>query len=219
MSIPKIIHQCWIGPHKKPKELMRTWRDTYKDWEYMEWDEDRIENFKMVNRRLYQEYLDGKTNQWNGAANVLRYEILYKYGGFWADADSRCIKKIENYFLKNDCFCTYVNERLAGKRIGNAFIGACKNNGLMSLLISELSKLKTIKGGESWKITGPAFITGVVKRKKYTKLRIYPSYYFMAKHYTGREHPDLHHIYANHLWGTTFLHKGEDSYNGKDFGK
>jgi len=198
---------------------MKTWKDIYRDWEYIEWDEDKIDKLKLVNLRLYNEYLEGETNQWNGAANILRYEILYRYGGFWADADSRCIKKIEDLFLMNDCFTTYVNERLAGRRIGNAFIGASKNNELMKLLINDLSKLETIKGGESWKITGPLFITQVVKKYKYMNLKIYPSYYFMPKHYSGREHSGTLNIYAKHLWGTTLLHKGKESYDGEDFGK
>lgn len=219
MNIPKIIHQCWIGPHKKPEGLMKTWKDIYKGWQYIEWDEDRIDKMKLVNQRLYNEYLEGETNQWNGAANILRYEILYRFGGFWADADSVCIKMIEDSFLMNDCFMVYVNEKLARGRITNAFIGACEQNRLMKLLIDELGKLKTIKGKESWRMTGPLFITKVVKKYKYVDLKIYPSHYFMPKHYTGQEHTGVQHRYATHLWGTTLLHKGEESYDGEDFGK
>ena len=39
MSIPKIIHQLWIGPKPAPTKFMNTWRDKHPDFEYMYWNE------------------------------------------------------------------------------------------------------------------------------------------------------------------------------------
>ena len=35
MSIPKIIHQIWIGPKTAPIKLMNTWKDKHPDFEYI----------------------------------------------------------------------------------------------------------------------------------------------------------------------------------------
>jgi mannosyltransferase OCH1-like enzyme len=37
MSIPKIIHQLWIGPKQPPIELMKTWKEKNPDYEYIHW--------------------------------------------------------------------------------------------------------------------------------------------------------------------------------------
>ena len=35
MSIPKIIHQLWIGPKPAPINLMNTWKEKHPDFEYI----------------------------------------------------------------------------------------------------------------------------------------------------------------------------------------
>ena len=46
LKIPKIIHQIWIGPKKKPDLWMDTWSNDYvkkySDFEYVLWDNKRI---------------------------------------------------------------------------------------------------------------------------------------------------------------------------------
>lgn len=35
-----------------------------------------------------------------GKADIMRYEILYKYGGIYLDADSLCLESLDEFFLK-----------------------------------------------------------------------------------------------------------------------
>ncbi len=35
MSVPKIIHQIWIGPKQPPINLMNTWKEKHPDFEYI----------------------------------------------------------------------------------------------------------------------------------------------------------------------------------------
>ena len=37
---------------------------------------------------------------WNGKADILRWEILFKYGGIFVDADSICIETIRRTYKK-----------------------------------------------------------------------------------------------------------------------
>jgi len=213
MSIPRIIHQCWIGPYKKPERLMKTWKEKNKNWEYIEWNEEKIKKIDLVNKGLYDEFMSKNEKKWYGAADILRYEVLYKYGGFWVDADSECINSLEDFFINNDSFACYQNEKLCPGRISNAFIGANIRNELMEILIKGISKIKTVKGKRPCIITGPIFLTKVVKDFKYDKLKIYPSYFFMPKHYKGLEYKGKEKIYARHYWGTTLRNKKSGVYS------
>ena len=44
MSIPKIIHQIWIGPKTPPTKLMDTWKNKHEKegFEYIRWTEDEM---------------------------------------------------------------------------------------------------------------------------------------------------------------------------------
>ena len=84
--IPKIIHQIWLGDqNKRPIELMKTWKELNPTWEYKVWTEKEM--FPLINQMQFNQY--GAT--YNGKANILRYEILYNYGGFFIDADSTLV--------------------------------------------------------------------------------------------------------------------------------
>ena len=51
MTIPKIIHQLWIGPKPPPTKFMDTWRDKNPEFQYIRWNEDEdrweIPNFPL----------------------------------------------------------------------------------------------------------------------------------------------------------------------------
>jgi len=48
MSIPKIIHQLWIGDKPRPSKLMDTWRDKNPDFEYICWNEEEMQKRKFI---------------------------------------------------------------------------------------------------------------------------------------------------------------------------
>jgi mannosyltransferase OCH1-like enzyme len=41
-TVPKIIHQIWIGPKPPPTNLMDTWKNMNPDFKYILWNEQRI---------------------------------------------------------------------------------------------------------------------------------------------------------------------------------
>ena len=202
--IPKIIHQCWIGPHKKPERLMKTWKEMNPTWQYVEWDNKKVSDFKLVNQKHFDAYDSIQQNKWNGKSNILRYEILFRYGGVWIDADTGCVNPLEDFFLDNDSFCSYENEKARTGLLAQGFLGATKENELMRLLIEELSKKEKLNYIASWISSGPQFITDIVKKYKYDKIKVYPSYFFFPEHHTGLKYEGNGKIYARHHWGTTF---------------
>lgn len=195
-QIPKIIHQIWIGPKKRPQKLMNTWRDKNPTWQHIIWSEENLSHWQWIN----QNHIDAMP-EWNGKADIMRYEILYRFGGFFVDADSVCLNPLDNFFLENDSFTCYENEKARGALLATGYMGASKHNRLMLHVIEELQAQSTV-GTPAWWYVGPVFFTWVVQKHQYPNLTVYPSYFFIPNHYTNNNYPGAEKVYADQLWGT-----------------
>lgn len=105
-KIPKIIHQIWIGNQKIPKKLQtyqKTWIKHHADWEYKFWDNERVNQYNFANENL--KFLFFKKSLTLGErVDILRYDILYKYGGIYADMDCLCLKSFDIFVHSYDFF-------------------------------------------------------------------------------------------------------------------
>lgn len=97
-SIPKKIHQIWLGSDlpKKYSKLTQSWKTHHPDWEYKLWTDNDIKSFNLTNKDLYN-----KTTNYGEKSDILRYEILYRHGGIYADCDFECLKKFDE--LSDHC--------------------------------------------------------------------------------------------------------------------
>jgi mannosyltransferase OCH1-like enzyme len=223
--IPRIIHQLWIGPKPVPDVLMNTWKQLNPDWQYMFWDEKTISEFfpnGLKNQRQYEEM-----TELCGKCDIARYEILEKFGGFFIDADSICINKLDDYLLVNDSFSCYENELERGMLVAVGYLASTRNNSLIKLLISGIGKLnimEIISREEAdpsrpqylaWRIVGSEYLTKTIARVRYNRISIYPSYFFIPEHYSGTRYSGPAKSYAKQLWGST---RGS-SFEGYDLSK
>ncbi len=99
--IPKIIHYIWLGGKELPdldKECIESWKKYCPDYEIKRWDESNLNlDFCDYVREAY----DNK--KYAFASDVLRLDLLYRYGGIYLDVDVKIIKPIDK-FLENKCF-------------------------------------------------------------------------------------------------------------------
>jgi mannosyltransferase OCH1-like enzyme len=204
MPIPKIIHQIWIGPKKRPDALLKTWRDKHpasEGWEHWIWGNEDIQEFGMKNIRHFNEI-----EEWAGKADIWRYEILHRYGGVFCDADSICTNQLDEHFFEHDSFAGFENETVRPNLIANGYIGASKGNEFMKILIDELYKTPSVTqkytGRMAWQNTGPLFFTQQIIKYQYP-ISIYPSFVFIPEHYTGIKYQGEGKSYSQQLWGST----------------
>ena len=54
----------------------------------------------------------------------------------------------------------------------------------------------------TWEVTGPLLLTNTAYKTNYP-ITVYPSWYFIPRHYSGIEYQGLGKIYAKQYWGTT----------------
>jgi glycosyltransferase involved in cell wall biosynthesis len=211
VKIPKIIHQLWIGNKPAPINLMNTWKEKNKDFEYIFWNEDEFKkrniNFKCQNR------ID-EIEEINGKADIIRWEILYHYGGIFIDADSICLEPIDNELLDKKCFAGWEQESIRYGLIATGTMGFPKKHPIVKSCIdwiynNEVSQNKT--GHQAWITVGPMLLTKMYKTGNFKDLHIFPSYTFLPEHNTGVEYNGHGKIYSYQLWGST--HQSYDIMN------
>jgi len=94
--VPRTIHQIWIGS-KVPKKYDQ-WRESWKkmnpDYDYVLWDEKKILETGLINEKQFLQVKNPAIK-----SDLARYELLYKFGGIYADTDFEALKPLEPSFL------------------------------------------------------------------------------------------------------------------------
>jgi len=205
-KIPKIIHQIWIGPKKRPDIWIKTWSEDYinkfKDFEYKLWDDKNIKD--ILNKYPVSKIMFEMEREYCGKADILRYLILYEYGGIYIDADSVWIndKNLSNLIEQTNESGVFAGFEPGSKMLANGVFGCTKNNKIILNLINQLESY--IKFGKAIrprqykrkrnihgcsKITGPVFFNGCLEKHKVTK---FPSKYFYPISWFGIKTIDAH---------------------------
>lgn len=204
MSIPKILHQIWIGPKSPPTILMKTWEDKHPDFEYILWTEDELLRREMELTCIYQ--ID-TINEINGKADIIRWEILKKYGGVFVDADTICIEPIDEYFMCKSGFACFENENIRGALVATTYMGFTPNHPVCTDIVKWISESDeaqyNIKNLRAWGSVGPALLTRFLDTGKYRScFSVFPSHCLLPVHFTGDIYMGHEKVYAYHEWGT-----------------
>lgn len=84
-KIPKIIHQIWLGPNLPPSyfyDFQAKWKELHPGWEYKLWNEESLEKLHLDNWDLVE-----KSRNWAEKSDIIRGELLYRFGGVYIDDD------------------------------------------------------------------------------------------------------------------------------------
>jgi GT2 family glycosyltransferase len=204
MTIPKILHQIWIGPKPAPTNLMRTWKEAHPDFDYILWNEEEIvkRNLLSVCQKQIADIVEI-----NGKADIIRWEILYQYGGYFVDADSICISPFDDVFENCSGFASFENETMRQGLVATGTMGFVPRHPLCRDIIKWISTTteaqELIKTTRAWYSVGPGLLTKMLETGKYADMTIFPSHYFLPIHFTGGDQYTGHKkVYAYQEWGT-----------------
>lgn len=200
-GIPKKLGHIWIGPKPMPSHWMETWPEKHPEWQYRIYDNDFLHSFPFRTRRLINEYF--WRGEYAGVQDLMRYEILYKYGGFMADADAICRHPIDELVNKKCAYTVYDRAIEEGRGV-SPFLACDPGNALVGEVINRLEQLEPWELRKPFHSTGNLFLMRTIQELGEDNLTIWPSHYFIPWHhstpddvYTG---PDK--IYAEQQWGT-----------------
>lgn len=208
MTIPKIIHQLWIGTKPAPTKFMNTWKDKHVGlgFEYIFWNEQELK--KRVMMLTLNDKIDSM-EEINGKADIIRWEILEKYGGVFVDADSICIEPIDDTLLKckGGCFAGYEQEQIRKGLIATGTMGFPPHHPIVQHCIKWIRQnpvSNALTRQRAWYNVGPGLLTRIVNDyNMHNEITIFPSYYFLPRHYSGIEYKGHEKVYAYQEWGST----------------
>lgn len=95
--IPHILHQIWLGspPPTRVQRWMDSWRVLHPQWEYHLWTDN--------NRPpVPSESAFERAPSYAMKADLLRYELLCKFGGLYIDADFACHRPVTELLVGRD---------------------------------------------------------------------------------------------------------------------
>ena len=195
--IPKHLHFVWVGDEsKRPDKEINTWRLLNPDYQITVWGNDSLKNPWHLAKAM-QCY----SNELCGVADCMRWEILYEYGGIALDADSECLRSLEDWILEPDIFACWESELLRPGLIANGIVGAIPNHPLIGQIIADM-KSET-PDAPPWQWSGPGRITRTIHEHQYRDITIYPSHYFLPNHFAGLPYSGNGQVFATQAWNST----------------
>ena len=181
-KIPKIIHQIWIGPKEVPWKWINSFkedfRNKYPGWKYYLWTDKEVAKLNLVNKIHYD-----NEKRYDGKADILRYELLYNFGGIYIDADSYWLGLDLGDLIKQTnytgFFAAIENKERYNKGLANGVLGSSVNNPIAKYLVDILNKqynqhIRDYSVGP-WVTLGPYYIDQILYKFNIT---VFPDYYF-----------------------------------------
>lgn len=211
-KIPKIIHQVWSdvsGPLPEYfKILGETWKEQYSEWDYILWDNQKINEFI---QKYYPEYWDiynrypYNIQRWD----AIRYLILDKLGGMYVDFDYESISPIDE--LLKDKTCCFALEPKSHSKVcyrdvqevfSNALMASISKHPFMQKIISTVfsEKMLDYKGPKDicvYNTTGPWVLIDLYYQL--TEKEKESIYLIPAKYVTPFDLPQAHRLIAGEI--------------------
>ncbi len=164
LKIPLIIHHIWLGARfpKKNEYLHSTWPKHHPDWQFVFWADNPenfcygrvVDSFQSLSRALdagespvvvdvraltfQNQAAIEATNNYGERSDIMRYEILYHFGGLYVDTDFECLRPMDEFHYYAD-FYTGVGYRKV-LELYNGLIGTAPKNHIMKLCMQHPKK-------------------------------------------------------------------------------
>ena len=225
-KIPKTIHLIWLGPKPFPSSsvaIIRSWMAYHPDWTFVFWT-DRIRPAPCRGMKVSLikefpfEFLEKKfmeSTNWGEKSDLLRYEILYKYGGIYIDHDAKCLRPFHGLNRGYDFYACleFPHEGIEDHAltVGNALIGSKPRHPILRETIQavldrwdQVTEMFSSQDAfaEVRRVAYRSYIALTLGAQKGVNRPenidiIFPSLYFFPKYQmTG--------FYSEHLYGTTW---------------
>lgn len=125
--IPRIIHIVWIGGNFPYEQELSLWKHHHPHWEIKLWTD--------IPKMKNQDTID-KIEVLAGKVDLIRLELLHEYGGVYTDADSYCLKPIDE-LVKGKALFSATNSR---GNMCNSLMGCKKGDPTIKKAIDGIPK-------------------------------------------------------------------------------
>jgi hypothetical protein len=161
-----------------PVQWLRSWAERHTGWDYRLWTEHTIP-FPLRNQAQYN-----ASPRYHAKSNILRYEMLLRYGGIYVDADIRCLRPFTGADLRHAFFSVFEDEVRRPGLINNCVMGCEPGSPILEDVCTSIGRLTPTEVATipSWECTGPLLLTRCVNRSP-EQAHIFPSADFNPVHF------------------------------------
>jgi GT2 family glycosyltransferase len=228
MTIPRTLHQIWIGPHPAPARCIDSWRQNHsaEGWTYVLWDEQRLQAEGIVAMAAEMQVMGHirSSPSLAGKADIWRWLILLRDGGVFVDADSLCILPVgelldahrgraiaayENESRRGPgCFPSYPDIPADSALVANGFMAFPADHRVPREALAEIAAqaVKPFAARPPWRASGPGLLTRTIHRlggPDACGMALLPSYSMYPVHCSGLAYDGHGRVYAHQLWSST----------------
>jgi mannosyltransferase OCH1-like enzyme len=118
--VPRKLHFIWLGSSNKQStsftELQQGWATLHPDWEVKLWTDADVAELALENQQAF----DSAVN-YGEKSDILRYELLERFGGVYADCDFVSLRSLDEIVSKLDFFAGLSN--VGAVELNNGLIG------------------------------------------------------------------------------------------------
>jgi mannosyltransferase OCH1-like enzyme len=203
--IPKVVHRIWFGPEPMRGELIEfgeMWKQ--HGYELLLWTERNLP--PLVNQAIYDDpnigrFVGGgvpRLGKWVQRADVVSYELIWRFGGIYANTDMECLRSLDPLLDDVEAFAGREQEHF----LSNALMGCVPGHPFFRAVIDRLpSRYREMPGAPMNATTGPHLLTEVAQQRD--DLTIFPAECFNPFLYDdmSAEWDDYPDAYTRHHWG------------------
>ncbi len=226
-SIPKIIHQIWVGCPMPDSEKLLSDKiiNLNPDWEYKLWNEENLDfiDYQLLSKIKLIKNLGVKSD-------IIRYLVLYNYGGIYLDCDFVPVKRFDELIIGKKFIAGVCNPDFDNLPIiNNGFIAAEKGNNLLNSInnkvLSQIDQMIDINNQRDvFKYTGPDLFTNEILNFLMTQSNsgyvIYPSTFFYPINHRKKliindnliQKSIYPETYVIHLWNASWFKTNKNLY-------
>lgn len=211
LKIPKIIHQIWLGSEVPElfEKLQQTWIQQHmgRDWLYKLWTDADVAQMQLYNQEFYD-----ATDNYGTKSDILRWELLYHFGGVYVDMDFECLQALDQFHYTYDFYTGLQPLDTLFVQLGAALVGSIPGHPILQHCIETIKYDWHHHGAP--KKTGPVHFTksfylcaGMNENKDIAL----PAFYFYP---LGCRETNIdvnewikHGAYAVHWWAKSWMPK------------
>ena len=219
--IVRTIHVVWVGDESmRPDPFIDTWRILNPQWNVRVWGNHDLATVLWKLREHLDFRMHG-TGELHGVADIMRWEILFREGGFAIDADGPCLRPLEDWLFEGAAMaaCLESEVGLPGV-IANGYVYARPQHPVVGRILRLIGEMTPDDRTSAFRALGPGPLTTAVNEIP-GAVRIWPSHYFIPNHRAAPPYRGdgpvfaMQHFMSTHgTYGKSQDYRVEDAYKG-----
>jgi FkbM family methyltransferase len=195
----KIIHFT-VPARTSPaqEEAIATTRDLHRGWTVKVW-QDPVSRDGFLLEPYWPKASCGAQ-----FADLLRLDLVYRYGGIYLDSDMRLLRPLDALAETYDFFVASED----GQKLTNAAFGATARHPAIRALIDNLLAEEPDWAGDPPAMTGPGLFTRALRGRE--DITVLPRQTFYPYNFDEPEAPPHRHTFGEHTWAHSWKERGAD---------